>query len=65
MCQTFQKIYEIPLDPRHTQYFCTQYLDIKDIAIKAIKRHFLSKYCSCISKCFQTTGIDDDFLYKF
>jgi len=29
-----------------------------------IKTHFLSKYCSCISKSFQTTSINDDFRYK-
>ncbi len=52
-----------PLGPCHTQYFCTQYWD-KKILQKKINRHFLSKYGSCISKYFQTTGIDNDFLHN-
>ncbi len=39
-------------------------IEIKRYCIKKIKRHFLSKSFSCITKSFQTTGINDD-LYNF
>ena len=47
--------------PRHTSKFDRQYID------KKILRYFSSKYCFCVSKSFQATGINDElrFYTKF
>ena len=40
----------------------TKLVRLKEITIKDFGKNFLSKYCCCISKSFQRTGINYEFL---